>query len=424
MAGAAPPFGRFERALASRYLRSRRAQGGGAALISIISVLAIAAAVFVLITTMSIMNGFREQLLSRILGVKGHVYVQLENQPADDIPRLIALAKGAPGVLHVTPLVEGQALATANGQAMGALVRGVSAEDIRALTIVDRSLQPGALARYGTDSEGFTHILIGYRLAEALGVDRDNPVSLISPQGSVTPFGLTPRRKVYDIASTFKIDMYEFDSALIYMPLDEAELFFSRSHPDKLELRVANPDDTDAVMRALRARMPADVFIYDWRAENQAIADALVVERNMMALILGLIVLIAALNIISALVMLVKNKSRDIAILRTMGATQNAVMRIFMMSGATLGALGTGVGLALGTLFCLYIGPIQDMVSMVFGIDVFHAEVYSFRHIPAKVHWNEVAIVGAWAFAMSILVTLPPSIRASRLDPVEALRYE
>jgi lipoprotein-releasing system permease protein len=218
--------------------------------------------------------------------------------------------------------------------------------------------------------------------------------------------------------------MYEFDSALIYMPLDEAELFFSRSHPDKLELRVANPDDTDAVMRALRARMPADVFIYDWRAENQAIADALVVERNMMALILGLIVLIAALNIISALVMLVKNKSRDIAILRTMGATQNAVMRIFMMSGATLGALGTGVGLALGTLFCLYIGPIQDMVSMVFGIDVFHAEVYSFRHIPAKVHWNEVAIVGAWAFAMSILVTLPPSIRASRLDPVEALRYE
>jgi lipoprotein-releasing system permease protein len=373
---------------------------------------------------MSIMNGFREELLGRILGVKGHVYVDLQNQPPEAVARLISTARKTPGVTRVTPLVEGQVLTVANGQALGALVRGIAASDLRALPIVAQHLTGGSLANFTTDADGNTGIAVGYRLANALGAEVNTPITLISPQGAVTPFGVTPRRKAYNVAAPFKIDMAEYDSALIYMPIAEAELFFSRTHPDKLELRVVDPDATDAVLKSLRARMPGDVYLYDWKSENQSMVDALGVERNMMALILMMIVAIAAMNIISGLVMLVKNKGRDIAILRTMGATRGAIMRIFFMSGAAVGLIGTAAGLVLGTLFCLYIGPIQDFVSWLFHVNVFNAEVYSLSRIPAKVHWGEVGFVGIWALFMSMLATLPPSIRASRLDPVEALRYE
>jgi lipoprotein-releasing system permease protein len=424
VAEGARPFGLFERMLAARYLFAKRSQGG-VALISIISFTGIMLAVSVLIITMSVMNGFRETLLSRILGVNGHVYVDVQNKTPQERQRIAALALSVPGVTHAAALVEGQVLATANGQASGAFVRGISEQDLNAVPIVANNIAAGSLKTFSVDEDGVARIAMGYRLAGHLGVDVGGAATLISPQGAVTPFGVTPRSKAYPVGALFNVGMSEYDAAFIYMPLSEAQIFFGRGDSvDRLELRVVNPDDTQPIMRALRAKLGPDVFISDWKQQNESLVNALVVERNVMRLILMMIVAIAAMNIISGLVMLVKNKGRDIAILRTMGATRGAIMRIFFLDGAAVGVLGAVAGLVGGTLFCIYIGPIQDIVSWVFGVNVFNAEVYSLSRIPAKVEWGEVALVGAWALFMSFLATLPPSFRASRLDPVEALRYE
>ncbi|MGE3303397.1 MAG: lipoprotein-releasing ABC transporter permease subunit [Hyphomonadaceae bacterium] len=423
-ANGAQPFGPFERMLAWRYLRAKRSQGG-VALISVISFVGVLLAVAVLIITMSVMNGFRETLLSRILGVNGHVYIDVTGRDPATRAALMARAQRVSGVTHVAELVEGQVLAVANGQAAGAYVRGISSANLAALPIVANNINAGALKDFDTDEDGAARLAVGYRLAAALGSGAGGAVTLISPQGAVTPFGVTPRSKTYAVSALFNVGMSEYDSAFIYMPLPEAQLFFSKGDTvDRLELRVTDPDHTQPVMRALREALGADVFITDWKQQNQSLVNALVVERNVMRLILMMIVAIAAMNIISGLIMLVKNKGRDIAILRTMGATRGAIMRIFFLSGATIGALGTLAGLLAGTLFCIYIGPIQDFVSWAFHVNVFNADVYSLSRIPAKVEWGEVAVVGGFALAMSFLWTLPPSFRASRLDPVEALRYE
>lgn len=420
----ARPFGLFERMLALRYLRARRNQGG-VALISIISFVGILLAVAVLIITMSVMNGFRETIVSRILGVNGHIYVDMAGRTPAERASMIAAAKTVPGVIHVAESVEGQVLVTANGRAAGGFVRGITQEDIKGLPIIANSIAGGTIDKFAVDENDEAGLLIGYRLAAQLGIDETGAVTLVSPEGAVTPFGITPRLKAYSVAGTFNIGMAEYDSGFIYMPLSEAQLFFGKGDGvDRLELRVNNPDNTQAIMRALRAKLGDQAFITDWVAQNQSLVSALVVERNVMRLILLMIVAIATMNIISGLVMLVKNKGRDIAILRTMGATRGMIMRIFFLSGAAVGVAGTVGGLLVGTLFCLNIGAIQDFVSWAFGVNVFNAEVYSLSRIPAKVEWGEVAGVGGFALLFSFLATLPPSFQASRLDPVEALRYE
>lgn len=423
MNGRSVPFGLFERMLAGRYLRARR-QHGGVALISVISVTAIALAVAALIIIMSVMNGFRETLLSRILGVNGHVYVDVRGMPRPEIDRLMRLAAQAPGVLHVTPIINEQALGTVDGRAAGILVRGIPRAQLESLPIVSESIRPpGTLAGFqGIDSPT---ILIGDRLAATLGVTEGMAISILSPQGAMTPFGLTPRRKSFVIGGVFSVGMSEFDSILVYMPIEQAQIFFNRGDSaDVLEIRIENPDRTTAAMMELRSRLGPDVMLYDWRANSQGLADALVVERNVMRLIFMVVVAIAALNIVTGLILMVKLKNRDIAILRTMGATRGAILRVFFMASASVGVIGLAVGLLVGVGFCVFIQPIQDFISMLTGFDIFPGTVYSLESLPAKIEWMEVLIISVFTIALTFSATALTAWWASRLDPVEALRYE
>jgi lipoprotein-releasing system permease protein len=422
MATRAQPFGLFERMLAGRYLRAKR-QHGGVALISVISVAAIALAVMALIITMSVMNGFRETLLSRILGVNGHVYVETRGLPASAVEALAAQARAVPGVLEVTPLINAQALATADGRASGVIVRGISRERLQALPIIADNITAGDLSGFeGVDSPT---ILVGSRLAAILGVAPGMAVSLIPPQPAVTPFGQTPRRKSFLVGGIFEVEMSEFDSSFIYMPLEQAQILFSRGEGvDELELRIKDPEQAQAMVLTLYDKLGGNHPIYDWRERSQGLADALQVERNVMRLILMILVAIAALNIVTGLIMLVKNKSRDIAILRTMGATKGAIQRIFFMASATLGIFGLCLGLAAGLTFCLNIAAIQDGIERLTGFDPFPGTVYSLETLPAKVEWSEVGIVSFFTIAVTFASTAITSWWASLHDPVEALRYE
>jgi lipoprotein-releasing system permease protein len=423
MTGRAQPFGLFERMLAGRYLRAKR-QYGGVALISVISVVAIALAVMALIITMSVMNGFRETLLSRILGVNGHVYIDTRSMPGPEIDRLAQLVRETPDVVHVTPTINAQALASSDGLAAGVIVRGIPRAQLQGLPIVAGSIRPGG-GLEGFEGIESPTILIGDRLAASLGVVEGMAISVLSPQGAVTPFGLTPRRKSFLIGGVFSVGMAEFDSGLIYMPLEQAQILFGRGDgADELEIRIRDPDRTLPMMMELRSRLGPNVTIYNWEAKSQGLSDALVVERNVMRLILMILVAIAALNIVTGLIMLVKNKSRDIAILRTMGATKGAIMRIFFMASASLGLIGLMFGLLAGIGFCLNIELIQNFIQSVTGFDLFPGTVYSLETLPAKVEWGEVALISLFTILVTFASTFLTSAWAARFDPVEALRYE
>jgi lipoprotein-releasing system permease protein len=427
MAGAlnarAKPFGLFERMLAGRYLRAKRAHGG-VALISVISVTAIALAVTALIITMSVMNGFRETLLSRILGVNGHVFIDVRGLPGPEVDRIAELARGAPGVLHVGPVINEQALAAVDGAASGVYVRGVPKADLENLSIVSSTFFPGGSLDNFEGVEA-PSIVIGDRLALQLRVTQGMAISLLSPQGTSTMFGLSPRRKSFEIGAIFSVGMAEFDAGLVYMPIEQARIMFSRGDgADELEIRIRNPDKTIPVMIALRDKLGPTLTLYDWRSKSQGLADALVVERNVMRLILMILVAIAALNIITGLIMLVKNKSRDIAILRTMGATKGAIQRVFFMASASLGVIGLCIGLVAGVGFCLFIEPIQNFISSLTGFDIFPGSVYSLETLPARVEWSEVVLISGFTIAITFVSTALTAWWASRLDPVEALRYE
>ena len=420
----APAFGLWERMLAGRYLRAKKTQGG-VALISVISFVGIMLAVAVLIIVMSVMNGFRSELLGRILGFNGHVFVS--GGVLDQGDRDLAIAKivKVPGVLQAAPVIEAQAIAMGPAQISGAIIRGIRPADLAATKLVSGNLTRGDLKGFGQGEYGGDLIVVGERLAQSLGVQPGDPLTLISPSGGATAFGGTPLQKVYTVGATFTVGMSQYDQAYIYMPLEQAQLFFGREGTaDMIEIKVQNPDDAQDLKAAVnRAAGPA-ALVNDWTQRDSSFWGALEIERNVMRLILMLLVAIAAMNIISGLVMLVKNKGRDIAILRTMGAGQGSILRIFFMAGASVGVLGTAAGLALGVIFCTYIGPIQQFVEWATGQAVFSSDVYFLSHIPAKVDWREVSIISFWALTMSFLATLPPAWRASRLDPVEALRYE
>ncbi len=420
----AAPFGLWERMLAGRYLRAKKSQGG-VALISLISFIGIMLAVAVLIIVMSVMNGFRDELLSRILGFNGHLYVT--GGVVDDTARVAAVRNilKVPGVTQAAPVVEAQAIAMGPAQISGAIVRGMTPADLRDTRIVSGNITKGSLNGFGDGEYGGDAIVVGARLAEQLGVRPGDVLTLISPAGGATAFGGTPLQKTYTVAATFTVGMSQYDQAYIYMPLSQAQLFFGREGGvDTIEVKVADPDSAIAMKAAINRAAGPTAVVTDWTQRDSSFWGALKVERNVMRLILMLLVAIAAMNIISGLVMLVKNKGRDIAILRTIGAGQGAILRIFFMAGASVGVLGTAAGLAIGVLFCVYIGPIQHFVEWATGQAVFSSDVYFLSHIPAKVDWSEVLIITSWALAVSFLATLPPAWRASRLDPVEALRYE
>ncbi|RAK52909.1 lipoprotein-releasing ABC transporter permease subunit [Phenylobacterium deserti] len=410
--------------LAWRYLRAKRSQGG-VALISIISFIGIMLAVAVLIVVMSVMNGFRAELLGRILGFQGHLFVT--GSVLDGPARELAVQRvlKVPGVVQAAPVIDAQAIAMGPSQITGVLVRGISPKDLRATTLVSSNITQGSLQGFGQGEFGGDGVVIGQRLADAIGVRVGDSITLISPSGGATAFGGTPVEKAYTVVGTFTIGMSQFDQAYIYMPLEQAQLFFGRDQSvDAIELKVANPDDAPAMKAAVNHAAGPTALVTDWTQRDSSFWGALKVERAAMRLILGMLIVIAALNIISGLVMLVKNKTRDIAILRTVGAGQGSVMRIFFMTGASIGGLGTLAGVVLGVLFSLYIGPIQGLVEWATGQTVFSSDVYYLSRVPSKIDWAEVTGIAVFALGMSCLWTLPPAWRASRLDPVEALRYE
>ncbi len=413
-------FSAVEWMIAWRYMRARREEG----FISVIagfSLLGIALGVATLIIVLSVMNGFRIELLDRILGLNGHIAVLSSAGNVSDYDPVVGRLRTVDGVISVTPLVEGQILATAGGRAAGALVRGIAPEDLALRPSIAGNITLGSLAEFkGTDA-----VVLGARLARSLGVIVGDKVTLVSPRGTVTAFGTVPRMQAYTVVATFEVGMFEFDSTFIFMPLAAAQQYFRLGDSvSQLEIFVEDPDNLLRQRAAIGAALDPQHRLFDWQQANSSFFNALQVERNVMFLILTLIILVAAFNIISSLIMLVKDKGAAIAILRTVGASRGTIMRVFFIVGASIGVVGTVSGAILGLVFAQNIEAIRRALETFTGTDLFAAEIYFLSQLPAEVDPGEVVMVVAMAFGLSILATLYPSWRASRLDPVEALRNE
>jgi lipoprotein-releasing system permease protein len=417
----AGPFSRFERMVAWRYLRSRRKETV-ISVIASISFFGIMLGVATLIVVMAVMNGFRAELLTRILGINGHLIVQPVDTPLEDYTAVAGRLSAVPGVKFAMPLVEGQIFATGQvGPGTGALVKGIRGEDLAKTELVANNIRQGSIANFDK-SEG---VAIGTRMAENLGLRLGDQITLFSPDGDVTPLGTTPRVKAYPIVAIFEIGMSEYDASIIFMPLAESQLFFNmEGRVQSIEIYAQNPDAVDTLKPLVEDAAQRQIYLADWRERNQTFFSALQVERNVMFMILTLIVLVAALNIISGLIMLVKDKGHDIAILRTMGATSGAIMRIFLMTGAAIGVTGTLAGVALGVVICLNVERIRQFFSWLSGTTIFNPELYFLSQLPARMDPRETVSVILMALALSFLATLFPAWRAAKLDPVEALRYE
>ncbi|MBR1225552.1 MULTISPECIES: lipoprotein-releasing ABC transporter permease subunit [unclassified Bradyrhizobium] len=415
-----PPFSQFEWLLSGRYLRARRKEG----FISVIagfSFLGIMLGVATLIVVMAVLNGFRKELLDKILGLNGHLLVQpLESPLTDwkDVAERISLIQG---VRLAAPVVDGQALASSAFNASGVVVRGMRAADLNNLTSISANIKQGTL-------EGFDEgqgVAIGRRLADTLSLRAGDSITLVAPKGAVTAMGTTPRIKPYKVAAVFEIGMSEYDSGFVFMPLPESQVYFNRKDDvSAIEVFTSNPDKIDTFRRLVTDAAGRPVFLVDWRQRNSTFFNALLVQRNVTFLILTMIVLVAALNIVSGLIMLVKDKGQDIAILRTMGASRGSIMRIFLITGAAIGVVGTLTGFFVGMLICLNIESIQIFLSWLTNTDIFPREIYFLSKLPAEIAFRETSAVVIMALTLSFLATLYPSWRAARLDPVDALRYE
>ncbi|MBL6600328.1 MAG: lipoprotein-releasing ABC transporter permease subunit [Alphaproteobacteria bacterium] len=412
-------FGSFERLVALRYLRSRRKEG----FISVIawfSLLGIGLGVATLIIVMSVMNGFRTELLTRILGLNGHATVHGSSAPMTGYDQLAVRIGEIPGVLSVTPQLQGQVMAMVNGAATGALVRGLRAPDLMARRVIPENIIAGSLENFA----GGPSIVVGSRLAAQVGARVGDKITLISPASTPTAFGSVPRMRAFTIVALFNVGMFEYDNSFIYMPLDQAQLFFkSGDAVNAIEIMVGHPDQVDEIRNPLALVVGDGRYAVDWKQKNSSFFNALQVERNVMFLILTLIILVAAFNIISSMMMMVNDKRSSIAIMRTMGASQGMITRIFFMSGASVGVIGTVFGSLLGLVFCWNIESIRQTLQNFTGAELFSAEIYFLSTLPAEVDPIEVALVIAMALFLSFAASIYPSWRASRTDPVEALRH-
>ena len=412
-------FSAFEWMMAMRYLGARR-QEGFISVIAWFSLLGIALGVATLIIVMSVMNGFREELLNRILGINGHLSIYGQSEQLTDFDDLAGKIRLVDGVVDVSPIIEGQVMATSRDQASGAIVRGFRADDLKGRAIIAENIRGGSLSAFDKNS-----IVIGTRLAQKLRVGVGHDVTLISPKGNVTAFGTVPRMKKYRVAATFEIGMYEYDSGFVFMQLDAAQLYFKMPGAvSNLEVSVIDPDKAISIGKKIMPLSEKGIRVHDWQKANASFFNAIQVERNVMFLILTLIIVVAAFNIISSMIMLVKDKGRDIAILRTMGASRGTIMRIFFISGASVGIIGTFSGFVLGLSFANNIESIRQWIQGLTGTDLFAAEIYFLSQLPAVVDTAEVIAVVLMGLGLSFLATLYPSWRAARIDPAEALRYE
>jgi lipoprotein-releasing system permease protein len=418
MTAATRPFAGFEWMLAGRYLRTRRREGF-VSVIAAFSFLGIMLGVGLLIIVLSVMSGFRKELLGKIVGINGHIFIAALDKPLTDYGAVAERVAKVAGVRRAVPLVEGQAFASSPYNGSGVLVRGVRASDIRRIEAVAGNLRQGNLG--GFEEGG---VAIGRRLAEHLSLQVGDTITLATPKGASTPFGTAPRIKGYHVGAIFELGMSEFDATFVFMPLAEAQAFFNRDDDvTVVEVFLDDADRVDEAREAIEMAAERPVILTDWRQRNRTFFAALEVERNVMFIILTLIVLVAALNIVSGLIMLVKDKSEDIAILRTMGATSGAIMRVFLITGASIGIVGTIAGFALGLVFAANIQSIQEFVSWMLNRQLWDPTLRFLSQIPSEIDPGEVTAVTGMAIVLSLLATLYPSFRAARLDPVQALRY-
>jgi len=446
-ASATRPFSRFEWLVAGRYLRARRKD----AFISVIAALTltgVAIGVATLIVVMSVMNGFREELLSKILGLNGHFSAYpIERQFTDYKDTVVQIEK-VPGVDHAIAYVEGNALVSSQSQSTGITVRGIDYASVQKLGLLSESAVQGGWDQWD-DGKG---VAIGQRLAEKLGVSLGDPVTIINPSGANTPFGSTPQIRSYPVNVIFNLGMVEFDSFYLYMPMQAAQDYFKLYEdvlkpgqeplaPDAtdaeidaayervyqasaIEIFIDDPDNIGPMREKLQDGAARPLILTDWQQRNETFFSALQVERVVMFVILSMIIVVAAFNIISSLVMLVKDKSGDIAVLRTMGATRGSIMRIFSMTGTAIGVVGTVVGLALGLLIAANAETLRALISDIIGVRIFPPEVFFLSSLPSRVDPTEVTVIACIALGLSFLATLYPAWRAAQYDPVEALRYE
>lgn len=413
-------FSKFERFVAGRYLRSKKKEGF-VSVVTAFAYIATALGVATLIIVMSVFGGFRHDLLGRILGINGHITITAH--PAYPFTNYLEARdeiRKIDNVATVIPYIEGQVLVSSTYKSSGAIVRGVSKESIFEKEILNINFKHINMNEFEGNS-----VVVGNRLARSLGLREGDDITIISPNGKVTAFGTVPRMKAYKIIGTFDVGMYEYDSTMIFMPLETAQIYFNnKGSVSNIDVTLNDSENLKPVKYAIKEAVGYDANVYDWQQTNSSFFNAVNVERNMMFLVLTLIVLVAGFNIITALIMIVKDKGKDVAVLRTMGATKGMIIRIFFMDGAFIGSIGTGIGFVIGYYFCKYIKEIQSVLENISGTELFSAEIYFLSHLPARIDPVEVASIVALTLFVTFLATLYPAYRASKFEPVEALRYE
>jgi lipoprotein-releasing system permease protein len=415
-------FNAFERKVAARYLRARRGERF-VSVIAIFSLIGIALGVATLIIVMSVMNGFRQELLSQILGLNGDIGVYAAGQPLTNYDTISNQIKTIPGVTAAFPIVQGEVLMSGpQGGAVGGIARGITPDGLNALPTVSNHVVAGNL----NDLTGDNAIAIGGGLASQFNITIGSTIQLILPQGKATIIGTIPSIESFKVVAIFQTGMQQYDSSFVFIPLTAAQTLFQQPNAaTQIQVYVTDPDNDAPIKQAIANALPnTPINILDWRQNNDSFLAAVTVEGNVMFLILTLIILVAAFNVISSLIMMVKDKARDIAILRTIGASSGAILRIFLMCGASVGILGTLIGFVLGTVFCAYIENIRQFVQKLTGTPLFDPTVYYLEQLPAKLDWHQVTEVILMSFALSLLATIYPSWRAARIDPIEALRRE
>jgi lipoprotein-releasing system permease protein len=415
-------FNAFERKVAGRYLRARRGERF-VSVIAIFSLVGIALGVATLIIVMSVMNGFRQELLAQILGLNGDIGVYGAGQPLTNYDDIAKRISGIAGVTAAFPIAQNEVLLSGpQGGATGGIARGITTSGLEDLPTVSNHVVAGSIA----DLTGDNTVAIGGGLASQFGVSVGQTIQLILPQGKATIIGTIPSIVSFKVVAIFQTGMAQYDSSFVFIPLQAAQnLFNTPGAATQIQVYVQDPDNYEGIKREIRDALGnLPVSIQDWRQNNDSFLAAVVVEGNVMFLILTLIIVVAAFNVISSLIMMVKDKARDIAILRTMGASSGAVLRIFLMCGASVGILGTLIGFVLGTVFCAYIEQIRQFVQHITGTPLFDPTVYYLEQLPAKLDWHQVTEVLVMSCALSLLATIYPSWRAAKIDPIEALRRE